>query len=255
MSKKPCLSIILASLVAMLAPFQAYSYYFDSIDKVKFQGFNGDGSFVEDPAYVGDCFGYVLLGVLLAAIISEPVRLMNYNETSDDIGVFTLKCCTKPFGVLFGGFPWMIKKAFWDFPIILGGGKVPSYKPAPAPELEVPPQLIEPKKTILNEDSAVTAIPTLAELMEPAPLPQMKIDIPSIPAQLQPDTAITPQVMPLNIPQAQNVPQLAPLTIPAPQTNVPSVPVDTTTDQTLKSTPKTWEGGHIPDWLNKDLAE
>ncbi|HBM15568.1 MAG TPA: hypothetical protein DD381_04375 [Lentisphaeria bacterium] len=291
MSKKNLISVILVSLIVVTAPFRAYCWYYDSIDKVKFNGFEGEGSFVENPAFVGDCFGYVLLGVLLAAIISEPQRIMNYNNPSDNTGVFVLECCTKPFGVLFGGFPWVIKKAFWDFPIWIGGGKVESsayaYKPEVAPGVEVPLQLRDQPRTQLNEASADNGGFVLPPLVEPAALPESKINIPDIQAQLQADTSRVPQLMPINIqteplppekiiipqipsqiqtdtsvsaqiqspslPQKQGETQTLPSTAPQPSQQI-SIP-GTTSDQPSQATPKTWEGNQVPAWLNKDLSE
>lgn len=250
-NKKTLLSYLASFFLIGLSYTPAYSYYFDSINKVKFQGYNGEGSFVENPAYCGDCFGYVLLGAPLASIISWPQRLANYNEASDDLGVVILKCSTKPFGLLAGGFPWMLKKAFWDFPIWISGGDVskPSpydYKPTPVPEPEVPAQLLEKPKIELNETSARTTVPKITELKEPAPLPGSKVELTPISQQVQTDTQ--------KVPQLQQIPDIQ--SIQSPKIDIPSTPAaDKSSDQTPKSSSQTWEGSNVPEWLTKDLTE
>lgn len=249
--RKSLLSYLTAFFIIGFLYTPAYSYYYDSIDKIKFQGYNGEGSFVENPAYVGDCFGYVLLGIPLAAIISEPPRIMNYDETSDNIGVGVLKCTTKPFGLFSGGFPYLLKKAFWDFPIWIGGGDIskPSpydYKPTPVPEPQVPAKLLEQPEVKLNEVSATTAQPKLTDIKEPAPLPVSKIELTPITPQAQTDTEKISQIQ--QLPATQSV--------QSPKVDIPPAHAeDTTHDQTPKSSSQSWEGANVPDWLSKDLSE
>lgn len=251
MLKRKAFLLYIAALFIICSSYTpAYSYYFDSIDKVKFQGYRGEGNFVENPAYCGDCFGYVILGIPLAALISEPQRIANYNDASDDVGVAVLKCCTKPFGLFFGAFPWALKKAFWDFPIWIGGGDVskPSsyeYKPIPVPEPEVPPQLLEEPKVKLNESLATPAQPKLTEIVEPKHTGD-KIELKPISTHMQADTQKVPQLQ--QIPGTQNI-QAPKVDVPAAQTE------DRIDDQTPKSSSQSWETPQIPEWLNKDLTQ
>ncbi|MEI6056739.1 MAG: hypothetical protein WCR55_11865 [Lentisphaerota bacterium] len=247
--RKSLLSYLTAFFIIGFLYTPAYSYYYDSIDKIKFQGYNGEGSFVENPAYVGDCFGYVLLGMPLASIISWPQRIANYNEASDNLGVVILKCCTKPFGLFFGGFPYLLKKTFWDFPIWIGGGDVSSpspydYKPTPVPEPQVPAQLREEPRVKLNEASATTATPKLTEIKETAPLPGTKGELTRISPQAFSDTQKIPQLQPLPGTQSTQ----------SPKVDIPSAE-DNSNDQTPKSSSQSWESSNVPEWLNKDLAE
>lgn len=249
--RKNLLSYLTALVALGLFCTPAYSYYFDSIDKVKFQGYRGEGSFVENPAYAGDCFGYVLLGMPLAAIISEPVRIANYNETSDNIGVAVLKCTTKPMGLFFGGFPYLLKKAFWDFPIWIGGWDIsePSpydYKPTPVADVEVPPQLIEQPRVKLNEESATPAMPDITPISEPIIVTPSKVELTPIADHAYTETS--------KVPQIQQVPGEHPIQMP--KVDIPAtLPVSATGDVSPKSSSQGWEAPQVPEWLTKDLSQ
>ncbi len=247
--KKALLSFLVFFLLTGFFCIPAYSYYYDAIDKVKFQGYNGEGSFVEGPAYCGDVFGYVL-GLPLACVISEPVRIANYNEESDNIGVATLKCTTKPMGLFFGGLPYLFKKAFWDFPIWICGGDIsePSpydYKPTPVADVEVPPELIEKPRIKLNEQSATAATPKLTEIKEPVSA-STKVELPPVTAQTSSDAQKISQPLPVS-------------TAPSESSNVKIPPASssaTGSDQTPKSSSQSWEQtNNIPTWLSEDLAK
>lgn len=98
--------------------------YYHSIDNVAFKGYDKEGAFVEDPAYIGDVTGY-LITLLPAMVVSEPFRLcFNMDETADDVGYYMIEGTTKAFGCIYGGPSYGFKKAFWDFPCwVFSGGK------------------------------------------------------------------------------------------------------------------------------------
>ena len=89
---------------------------FDPVEYVSFKGYQGDGSFVEAPARVGDWTGY-LIALLPAIIITEPIRLVSILDyEGDDIGAYMLYGTTKFFGCLFGAPSFILKGFFYDFP-------------------------------------------------------------------------------------------------------------------------------------------
>jgi len=124
--------------------------YFDSLERVRFHGFDGEGSFVEWPSYAGSSTGYVF-GILPALIITEPQRILNYNQGSDRLGVSILSGFSKTFSIFWGGVPYLLKKGLWDFPewVIVGSNKSNEYyefKPVQVPEVTVDPRLLREEK-------------------------------------------------------------------------------------------------------------
>ncbi len=99
----------------LLSSISAFSY-FNPVNYAKFQGYNGEGSFVENPAHVGDYFGYII-AMLPAEIITEPQRILNYDIQSDKLGAAIMTGSTKTFGAVFGGPSYGLKAVFYDFPI------------------------------------------------------------------------------------------------------------------------------------------
>ncbi len=90
---------------------------FNPVEYSSFKLYKGEGGFVEAPARVGDWTGYII-GVLPAAVITEPFRLIPIaGYEGNNIGEYTLYGTTKTFGCLFGGFPFIFKSAFYDFPV------------------------------------------------------------------------------------------------------------------------------------------
>jgi len=108
----------IVTAIILLSSISAFSY-FNPVNYAKFQGYNGDGSFVETPANVGNYFGYII-AILPAEIITEPQRILNYDIQSDELGAAIMTGSTKTFGAIFGGPSFGLKAVFYDFPIVCG---------------------------------------------------------------------------------------------------------------------------------------
>ena len=224
--------------------------YFDSVDRVRFHGFDGEGSFIEGPAHAGAAFGYVL-GILPATIITQPQRFGNYDQASDSLGVAILSGFSKPFSIFFGGFPYLLKKGFWDFPkwVIFGNDKSKDYyyeyKPTPLSEVKTDPRLLqeEKKHADLNMKENVGK-PALVEVfglhkeMSPISTPELKT-LKEIKSKDSGEITLQP------IPSST--------IIDASAGNISggySIDTGKTEDNTQK-----WESSGLPDWVKKQVSQ
>ncbi|MCP4180456.1 MAG: hypothetical protein GY756_22060 [bacterium] len=101
-----CLFLVSFMTASLLSARQ----YFNPINYEAYQGYKGAGNFVENSTYAGDVTGY-LIGIGVGIVVSEPLRLLNYDDTGDDIATSIISGCTKGMGATFGGpsyfFHWM----------------------------------------------------------------------------------------------------------------------------------------------------
>lgn len=237
--------------------------YFDSVERVRFHGFDGEGCFVEGPSYAGASIGYVF-GILPAAVITEPQRILNYDQASDMLGASILSGFSKTFSILFEGFPYLLKKGFWDFPkwIVVGSSKSNEYyefKPAPVPEVKADPRLLrEEKHADLNlQESAgkpaLIEVPEEHKRMQIEPSPELKTmkDITSIS-----DQAVSVKQIPLlENKTASDTQKIILQPIPT-DTSVGNISSEYSID-TKKSEDNSqkWESSGLPDWVKKQVSQ
>lgn len=241
--------------------------YFDSLEYARFHGFDGEGSFVEGPAYAGSAFGYVL-GILPAAIITEPQRIWNYDLASDRLGASILSGFSRSFSVFFGGFPYLLKKSFWDFPkwVIVGSDKSKDYyeyKPIPVQEVKADPRLLQEEKHADLNMQETTGRPTLIEVpeshkkIEIAPIPELKtikevkaiseqpVTIKQIPLPEEKISSDTEKIILQPIPSS---------TVTGTSTGNISGEYSIDTEKGEDNFQK-WESSGLPDWVKKQVSQ
>ena len=103
--------IILTFLILSISAFA-----YNPIAESRFYPYDGEGDFVELPAYFGSAVGCFITGYP-AAVITEPLRLVVPNSPwCDNIGFYIVAGTSKGFGAAFGAIPFLCKKLFYDLP-------------------------------------------------------------------------------------------------------------------------------------------
>ena len=254
--------IFLIGLIGL--SISAYGY-FNSVERVRFHGFDGEGYFVEGSSYAGSFTGYIF-GILPALIITEPQRIWNYDQGSDRLGVSILSGFSKTFSVFSGGFPYLLKKGFWDFPkwIVVGSDKNRDYyefKPAPAPEVKADPRLLmEEKHADLNmQENAgkhvLTEVPEDHKRTETEPGSELKTmkEVKSISEQ-----TVSGKQIPLPEDKTDSDTQ---------KTTLQTISSSTATDTSIgnisdgysidtgkiENNSQKWESSGLPDWIQKQM--
>ena len=115
-------------LFFMMAQLLSARQYFNPINYEAYQGYKGAGNFVENSTYAGDVTGY-LLGITIGIVVSEPLRLFNYDYEGDDIAAYIISGCVKGFGATFGGPSYFFHWMFYGTP---------------------KPEIVKPKKIVVN---------------------------------------------------------------------------------------------------------
>jgi len=166
------ISVFVLTTSLLIAP-KVRAYYYDSIDKVGFHGYDGEGDFVENSAYVGSSLGYVIFispPFFPAQALTEPTRLIydnKFQNFSDTLGKYILMAPAKTFGAIFGAPAYGVKKAFWDIPGYIVNGKWPNNSIKPK-EITINPKL-------LNEGEKASATETLAVKSQTTPIVEQGI--------------------------------------------------------------------------------
>jgi hypothetical protein len=241
---------------------------FDSLERVRFHGFDGEGCFVEGPSYAGSSTGYVF-GILPAAIITEPQRILNYDQDSDRLGVSILSGYSKTFSVLFGVFPYLLKKGFWDFPkwIVVGSDKNSDYyelKPAPVPEVKADPRLLrEEKHADLNmqdntDKPVLIEIPEVHKRMQAGSIPELKTmkEVKSISEQ-----TISVKQIPLPEDKTASDAQGKITLHPIPSSTVTDTSIGNISGgysidtERGEDNSQKWESSGLPDWVKKQVTQ
>ena len=178
MKKQISLLVAFLSVITVCAYPSPPPQYFDSIAKTEFQGYAGQGKFVEYPAYVGSCFGYIL-GIVPAVICSEPERIVNLDQASNKLGAEIIESSAKTFGCLFGGIPYGFKKVFWDLPAMALNSPNNEkshydYKPQPPQIIKVDSRLLTNKEKVgFNLKTNIPPESALIKIKKEAPLPKL----------------------------------------------------------------------------------
>lgn len=88
-------------------------------DMVYFDGYEGQGAFVEIPATMGNTVGFVAasFGLVLAA----PFDLVGAHNVGGGVAYYSYLLTCKPAGALMGAPFYCVKKVFWDGPRALLG--------------------------------------------------------------------------------------------------------------------------------------
>ncbi len=240
---------------------------FDSLERVRFHSFDGEGCFVEGPSYAGASVGYVF-GILPAVIITEPQRILNYDQASDRLGVSILSGPSKAFSVFCGGFPYLLKKGFWDFPkwIVVGSDKSSAYyefKPSPIPEVKVDPRLLqEEKHADLNiQDNTskpiLIEVPEAYKIMPTKPATELKTmkEVKSISEQ-------TFSIKQIPLPEDKAASDVQKITLqPIPSSTVTDTSAGNISGGYSIDTGKSednsqkWESSGLPDWVKKQVSQ
>lgn len=240
---------------------------FDSLEQARFHGFDGEGGFVEGPSYAGAATGY-FFGILPAVVITEPQRVLNYDQASDRLGASILSGFSKTFSVFFGCFPYLLKKGLWDFPkwIIVGSDNNRGYyefKPVPTQEAKVDPRLLQEEKHADLNMQENTAKPVLIEVpeahkkMEPIPTPELKT--------IEQVKSISEQAAPVGkmiLPESKTSSDTQEITVKAiPSYTVTDTSIGNTSSQYSIDTERSednsqkWESSGLPDWVKKQISQ
>jgi hypothetical protein len=204
---------------------------FNPIEFAAFQGYKGDGSFVESPAYAGDVAGYVI-GVVPAVVISEPFRLIyRFSDTGDVVGEYTLYTTTKSFGCVFGGPSFLLKGVFYDAPVWLFSSIFGSSQPA---------------SKVVSSPQSIQEMPK-KEVVPVPPVKQKKVETPEITSISAKPSALKPQSLISEKAEKTSAQQEQPTKITPGQSPQAGTAETTNEDETSWNSPPP-----LPDWIKKE---